>query len=217
MTADPTVLVVAKAPVPGRVKTRLAATVGDAAAARVAAASLLDTLDACTGAVGPDRCRLALAGDLDDAVEAAALRSALAGWSVAPQRGSGLGARIAAAFEESGAPTIQIGMDTPQVTPALLHQAAARLADHDAVLGAAEDGGWWLLGLTDPAAAAAVAGVPMSTEETGRLTHRALTEAGLQVGTAPVLRDIDEVADLAAVAALVGGSRTARAAEAVLR
>ncbi|TYL46222.1 DUF2064 domain-containing protein [Nocardioides sp. BGMRC 2183] len=207
----------AKAPVAGRVKTRLAASIGADAAARIAAASLQDTVEACTDAVGPANCCLALAGDLDAAHDGAVLRSALAGWSVVPQQGNGLGERIAAAFARGAGPTVQIGMDTPQVSAALLRSAAARLVDHEAVLGPAEDGGWWLLGLTEPAAAGVLTRVPMSTPETGRLTRRALVDAGLQVAAAPVLRDVDELEDLVAVAAALPGSRTARAAEAVLR
>ena len=61
-------LVVAKAPMPGRVKTRLGADVGMAAAADLAAAALLDTLLACADAFGADRCLLSLDGDLCDAV-----------------------------------------------------------------------------------------------------------------------------------------------------
>lgn len=210
-----TVLVMAKAPEPGRVKTRLAATIGPEAAARVAAAALLDTLDACASAVDAARCRLAVEGDLAGAVEAAALRSALTGWTVVPQAGHGLGERIARACAATATPVVQIGMDTPQVTAALLRQSVDTLADRDAVLGPAEDGGWWLLGLRDPAGAAALSGVPMSTPMTGALTRQALAGVGLGVADAPSLRDIDELADLRAVAALAPHSRTAAVAREV--
>jgi uncharacterized protein len=214
--AVPTILVMAKAPVPGRVKTRLAAAIGCDAAARVAAAALLDTVAACEQAVGAGRCRLAVDGDLGSAVDAAQLRAALAGWTVVPQSGDSLGDRIAAACGGVAADVVQIGMDTPQVTAALLDRAARLLVDHDAVLGPAEDGGWWLLGLRQPARATAIAAVPMSTPETGALTRQALADAGLSVATAPTLRDVDHVADLHAVAALAPGSRTAAAAAEVL-
>ncbi|GAA1520623.1 TIGR04282 family arsenosugar biosynthesis glycosyltransferase [Nocardioides humi] len=211
-----TVLVLAKAPVAGRVKTRLAADIGVAAAARVAAASLLDTLAVCTSAVGPGRCRLALEGDLAEAVAGLRLCRAVEGWSVVGQSGDGLGDRIAGAFAGLAGPVVQIGMDTPQLTSGLLLDAAARLDGYDAVLGPAEDGGWWLLGLRDPAAATAVAAVPMSTPRTGELTRRALEDAGLSVATAPVLRDVDDLSDLRAVAAGGVGHFAATAAE-VLR
>jgi hypothetical protein len=196
-----TILVVAKAPVPGRVKTRLAVDIGADAAARVAAAALLDTVRACTSALGRRRCRLALDGELADAVDATPIRRALDGWSVVPQGAGDLGERIAAAFGSLQGPVVQIGMDTPQVSTVLLREAAGRLDDHDAVLGDAEDGGWWLLGLRDPARAGALASVPMSTAHTGASTREALEASGLRVAGAPVLRDVDELSDLRAVAA----------------
>lgn len=209
-TADmTTVLVIAKAPVPGRVKTRLAADIGEPAAARVAAAALHDTIDACVDAVGADRCRLALDGELGAAVDGEQIRRALSGWTVRPQQRGGLGQRIAAACAAVTGPVVVMGMDTPQVTGALLRQVASGLDHDDAVLGPAEDGGWWVLGLRDPAAAEVVAAVPMSTARTGADTRAALTAGGLGVGSAPVLRDIDWLVDLRTVAELAPCSRVA--------
>ncbi|MFD1948935.1 TIGR04282 family arsenosugar biosynthesis glycosyltransferase [Nocardioides aestuarii] len=189
-------LVVAKAPHPGRAKTRLAATVGDAVAADLAAAALLDTLRACADAVGADRCVLALADDLAGCAREPDLRHALVGWTVVPQRGAGFAERLAAAHVDAGpGPVVQVGMDTPQLTPALLLEVAAGLDEHDAVLGAAPDGGWWVLALRDPAAAAALRGVRMSTESTGRDTRRALEAGGSSVAEGPSLTDVDTAAD----------------------
>ena len=78
---------------------------------------------------------------------------------------------------------MQIGMDTPQVTAADLTAVADGLGRHEAVLGDAADGGWWVLGLRRPDAAAALRGVPMSTPTTGADTRAALEAAGLAVGT----------------------------------
>ncbi len=189
-------LVVAKAPHPGRAKTRLGASVGDEVAADVAAAALLDTLAACAAAVGPDRCVLALAGDLAGAAREPDLRAALAGWSVVPQRGDDFATRLAAAHEDAGpGPVVQVGMDTPQLTPQLLLDVAAGLDRHDAVLGSAPDGGWWVLALRDPGAASALRGVPMSTPTTGRDTRAALEAAGADVLDGPSLTDVDTAAD----------------------
>ncbi|MEC9052118.1 MAG: DUF2064 domain-containing protein, partial [Actinomycetota bacterium] len=146
-------LVLAKAPVAGRVKTRLGADVGLQRAAELAAAALLDTVEACTAAYGAEHCHLALAGDLAEAVDGSALLAATRGWHVHPQRGDGFDRRLAAAHADvadSGpGPVVQVGMDTPQLTPDLLDLVVAGLERHDAVLGPAEDGGWWVLALRD--------------------------------------------------------------------
>lgn len=207
-----TALVVAKAPVAGLAKTRLAAGTGDTAAADLAAAALLDTLAACTDA--PHRV-IALTGDLDAAERSAELRSALTGWVVLPQRGDGFDERLAAAHADAlaatGAPTVQVGMDTPQLTAAILGEVAGLLADHDAVLGRADDGGWWVLALTDPAAAAALTGVPMSTPTTYDDTLGALRAAGLDVGATNELTDVDTADDAELVAMHAPGTRFAQA------
>lgn len=75
------VLVVAKAPEPGRVKTRLAAAIGDKVAADIAAAALLDTLDAVAAAPVTARA-VALTGDLDSAADSAEIRRRLKSFTV---------------------------------------------------------------------------------------------------------------------------------------
>ena len=68
---------------------------------------------------------------------------------------------------------------------------AAALDDHDAALGPADDGGWWVLALRDPEAAQALADVPMSTPTTFDRTRAALRARGLDVTTVETLRDVD--------------------------
>jgi uncharacterized protein len=194
-------LVMAKAPVAGRVKTRLGAEIGMHAAARVAAAALLDTLAACREAC--DDLHLALDGRLDGCIGERALRRQLAGWTVHPQRGATLGERLARAHRDAAGPgpTVQIGMDTPHVTAAQLRRAAERTGEGQAVLGPAQDGGWWVLALQDPSAASGLAGVRMSCTDTFRRTWEALRGAGHTVHLAETVRDVDTVADAEAVAA----------------
>ena len=213
----PTLLLVAKAPVPGLVKTRLAADVGEAAATEVAAAALLDTIEACTLAVGPERCLLALSGDVSAAVRADEIRAAVAGWTITPQRGNGFGERLANAHAEVTGPVVQIGMDTPQVTPAALLAVAGGLDGSEAVLAPAEDGGWWALALRDPAAADALIDVPMSTPETYAATRSALERRGLRVAESERLRDVDHLSDVAPVAAAAPRTRFAAAAAEIAR
>ncbi|MBZ5740388.1 DUF2064 domain-containing protein [Nocardioides sp. GBK3QG-3] len=167
---------------------------------------------ACRDAFGPDGCLLALSGDLDDAVRGDELRHAVAGWRVAAQRGATFAERLGNAHTDvpPGGPVVQVGMDTPHVTPEQLRRVAAALDDHDAVLGPAEDGGWWVLGLRTPAAAHVLHDVPMSTPTTYDATRAALVGAGLDVGTTEVMRDVDTVPDAEAVAAAAPDGEFAR-------
>lgn len=127
-----------------------------------------------------------------------------ASFDVIRQRGGGLDERLAHAFADvyagCRAPMVLIGMDTPQVTPALLDAAATALHTADAVLGPAADGGFWLLGLRRPAPDLLL-GVPMSTIHTGAVQRARLLHAGLRLADAPQLRDVDTAEDAAAVAA----------------
>jgi hypothetical protein len=210
-------LVMAKAPVAGQVKTRLGAAIGMEEAAKVAAAALLDTITACRAAF--DECHLALDGDLRGAHERASLLDLLDGWAVHPQRGETFGERLARAHADASGPgpTVQIGMDTPQVTAADLREVADSCAEGTAVLGPAPDGGWWVLALEDPTAAAGLAGVPMSRPDTYQRTHGALVAAGRTVLPARSLRDVDTVDDADAVAAQMTTGHFPRAWRAVAR
>jgi hypothetical protein len=200
-------VVIAKEPVAGRVKTRLSPAYSPQQAARLAEASLADTLTAAALVPGVRRV-LALDGTpgcwLPD------------GFEVIPQRGHGLDQRIAtalaAAYARLPVPVVLIGMDTPQVTSVLLEAALRPLVtdDADAAFGPADDGGFWLLGLRRPDPGL-VLGVPMSQPDTGAVQLARLAGAGLRVRQMPALRDVDTAADAAAVAALVPHSRFAAA------
>ncbi|MBA8793955.1 hypothetical protein FHX74_001560 [Friedmanniella endophytica] len=209
-------LVVAKAPVPGQVKTRLTPTLSDHQAAALAAAALLDTLDAVRAAAeGGPAPVIALTGDVDGAAAPGALRAALATTVIIAQRGDQFAERLANAHLDAAGPegaVVQIGMDTPQVDPAVLRSVALRLSDPlgpDAVLGPAVDGGWWLLGLRRARDAQHLVGVPMSRDDTGARTLAALRSAGLRIELTETLTDVDEVTDLAPVAATAPATRFA--------
>ena len=211
------VLVVAKVPVPGQVKTRMAAELGVYAAAELAAAALLDTLDSAEAAFPKDRRVLALAGDLKRAIGAAEIEARFGRWQVVGQRGSGLASRLWHAHQTAAVlvegPVVQVGMDTPQVTGSQLEAFGGALdrGECDAVIGPAVDGGWWVLGVTEPRWAADLSSVPMSTQETGRATRRVLAQRGARVLEAETLRDVDTVADAELVAEAAPGTRFAAA------
>lgn len=199
----PTVAVIAKAPVAGRVKTRLCPPCTPAQAAALAEASLRDTLDAMAG--------------LGAGVRRAILLDGVPGpWhdreAVVAQRGAGLDERLAAGFADLGGPLLIIGMDTPQLTTAVLAGALGALERHAAVLGPATDGGYWCIGLRDAAVAATVLpGVPMSVAHTLAAQRRRLSAAGVRWVEAAPLHDVDTAADAAHVAALAPASRFAGA------
>ncbi len=198
------VLVMAKAPVAGRVKTRLGQDIGMDSAADLAAAALLDTIDACA-AYAPGGCYLALEGSLGDASRGDEISARLASWTVFPQRGASFAERLVNAHTCVPGPLVQVGMDTPQATAQDLEAVVVGLESADAVLAAAEDGGWWALALRNAQKSACLIDVPMSTPNTWRDTRAALVAAGLRVGPGEVLRDVDTIADAQAVADVTTG------------
>ncbi|NMO90858.1 DUF2064 domain-containing protein [Actinomycetospora sp. TBRC 11914] len=212
------VVVLAKAPVPGRAKTRLTPPATPEGAAGVAAAALLDTLDAAAATPGA-RVVVAFEGSTADAVRGDEIAAALAPHVVVPQRGASLGERIAAAHADvaarfPAAVTVQVGMDTPQLDAGLLDAALAHVENGSgAALGLAVDGGWWAVALARPRTADVVRDVPTSTDETGRLTLAALRAAlgHDAVADLPVLSDVDTADDAVRVSELVPHGRFARA------
>lgn len=199
------VIVLAKAPVAGRSKTRLCPPCTPAEAAHLAEAALVDTLDAAAGSSAGRRV-LALEGEPGPWLPP--------GFDVLPQRGDGLAERLAAAFADVGRAAVLVGMDTPQVTPDLLDAAIAALDRHDAVLGEAPDGGYWTIGLQRPRADV-FTGVPMSTEVTGIRQRERLAALGLSYTLLPPRRDVDHFDDALAVADAAPSTRFAAATRAV--
>ena len=200
------ILVITKAPDAGRAKTRLCPPCTYEAAATIAEAALRDTLDAVIA--------------VRDAEPVIVLDGETGSWlppgvQVLTQRGDGLGDRIANAFADAGTPALLIGMDTPQVTTSMLEDALniLRTPGVDAVLGRADDGGWWAIGFRRPAPGA-FAGVPMSTSHTATAQRRRLMELGLRTTLLPTLRDVDTFSDAIVVADEIPGSRFARSVHA---
>ncbi len=191
-------LVIAKEPRPGHSKTRLSPPLTEAEAASVAEAALADTLLAA--AATPASRRILIL----DGSPGAWLPD---GFEVVPQTAGGLDSRLAGAFQETNGPALLIGMDTPQVSAALLTGAIETLCDaaNDAVLGPAEDGGWWAIGLMQPSPEV-FRGIPMSSSQTCRAQIARLDALGLAWAELPTLRDVDEIADARAVARQAPGS-----------
>lgn len=185
-------VVMAKAPVPGRAKTRLCPPLDHVQAATLAEAALADTLQA----VGwtPAARRVVV-------LEGAPGAWLPAGVELIAQRGASLGERLANAVRDVGGPLLLLGMDTPQVTRAGLRGALDALDDAqtDAVLGPTADGGYWAIGLAAPDPQV-FDGVPMSSPATAERQRARLAELGLRVRELPALRDVDTYDDAVAVA-----------------
>jgi uncharacterized protein len=199
------VVVIAKSPQPGRSKTRLMPPCDPPQAARLAEAALRDTLEAVAATPCRERV-LALSGPPGDWLPA--------GFRIVDQGEGTLDRRLAHVFSHCLGPTLLIGMDTPQVGPWLLEEAIAALETPgtDAVIGHAEDGGYWAIGLRRPDPRAFTA-VPMSTAETGVRQEEALHALGLRVRLLPTLRDVDLIGDARAVAAMAPAGAFARAVD----
>jgi rSAM/selenodomain-associated transferase 1 len=195
------VVILAKSPQPGRVKTRLTPVFSPAEAAALAAAAIRDTLDAA---------------------RATGVRTILCWDGPTPewlprdvrlqrQQGDGLAQRLDQAFRDclpttGDHPTLLIGMDTPQLDAADL---CVDWDGADAVLGLSDDGGYWAIGLRryQPGL---FSGVPMSTDRTGAEQLERLVSQGLSVHLLPTHRDVDEPGDAVVVARAQPHTRFAR-------
>ena len=196
-------IVVAKEPVAGRVKTRLCPPCSPAEAALVAEAALADTLGAAL-ASGADRVVLALDGRPGPWCPR--------GVMVIGQGPGSLDRRLAHAWSQGAGcgPALQVGMDTPQVSAGDLNRAMAALQDGqvDAVLGPATDGGWWALGMRRPRPDA-ILGIPTSLPDTGARQAARLAALGMRTRTLEPQTDIDTWPDAVAVAMRAPASRLA--------
>lgn len=189
-------VVIAKAPVPGRSKTRLCPPFSPVAAAALAEAALRDSLAAVLR-TACDRRVLVLEGEPGGWLPQ--------GFELLRQRGGGLEQRLAAAFADVGGPALLIAMDTPQVTPGLLRTGLAAVARGAAALGRTVDGGYWAIGLPAPDARV-FAGIPMSAATTGSRQRSRLAQLGYRIHDLPPLRDVDTAADARAVAEQAPGT-----------
>ena len=201
--------IIAKEPRAGFVKTRLCPPCTPQQAADVAAAALLDTLDAVDAVVarltGVDRVLLF------DGDPTAWKRP---GYRVVAQRGSGLASRLSNAFDDLG-PGLVVGMETPGAVHNLAAGVSALRGGLD-VVGLAVDGGYWAIGLhrADPVV---FDDIPMSTSSTGLAQLSRLHRLQRQVRMLPMSHDLDTIDDLHIAARHAGeGSRLRVAAQALI-
>lgn len=189
------VLIFAKAPRAGQVKTRLCTLFTPQEAMLLAGAMFKDTLEAAY------RSGLSVQVALSGEVQDRSLKRMLKGSRVVDQGEGTFSERMERAFKEKGG--VLIGMDTPQVAPEDLVKAAKLQEAGFTPFGETLDGGWWLLGLNSKDAWRC-RDVPASTSQTSSLQAANLDP--YQVRTLNVLQDVDTPEDAKAVAAMLPNS-----------
>ena len=192
MTTRPVITVFAKPPQQGVAKTRLIPLLGAHGAADLARAFLLDTWSGMT-ALTWARAVLTTPGDR------AAFSTLLPGVEPWEQGPGDLGDRMERMLRRalSQAPlAFCVGSDSPGLPPALLDQARDALTEDDAVLGPAEDGGYFLIGLRDRCPEGLLAALPWSRDDTLEQTRARLQQRGLSVALTDPWFDVDRPEDL---------------------
>jgi len=183
-----TVAILAKAPLPGFSKTRLAPALGADGAAALQARLIERAVEtARTAQIGP--VTLWAAPDRDHPTFQ--MLAALFGVTLAHQPDGDLGIRMLAALEAARGPALVIGTDCPALRPAHLRAAAEALADGvDVVVVPVEDGGYALIGMREPAPEL-FADMPWSTAGVMAETRRRLTRRGMSWREPARLWDVD--------------------------
>ena len=188
------IVIVAKKPEPGRVKTRLCPPLTPPQTARLAEAFLRETVQLARSALQD----IAIGFSPDDTVNW--FETEFPHVTLLPQGTGDLGHRMAhlfvQAFATESEPVILVGADTPQLSPQRLTEAAAELeGDTDLVLGPAADGGYYLVGLKSPTPEL-FRNIDWGSATVLRQTVERANTLGLQVALLREERDIDEPADL---------------------
>ena len=208
-----TIIVMAKLPVPGRVKTRLHPVYGPVGAARIHLAMLecvLERLAGVFGVVGADLV-LALDADaavLDEAWQGAAGREVPASWRLLSQGAGDLGCRMAhvagqlmshdeASVQEEGA-VVFFGVDSPDVPGEVLARLPAGMSGNTAMIGRVEDGGYWTIAAC-PWRDCLVRDIDWGTSRVYDQSIRAAGEGGFDGDELPSWFDVDHAKDVAAL------------------
>jgi len=193
------VVVFAKAPMEGEVKTRLCPPLTPDEAASLHGSLVMDLLEKCQAVKGCDRILAASPTSQHPFFKAMEARFKVKLWE---QTGETLGARMAKTFQEGLVSAYQalviVGTDIPELAPRMVTQAITALRDHDVVLGPTFDGGYYLVGLRKYVPEIFL-DIPWSTDQVCELTEQHIQRLGLSMARLPTLRDIDTIEDLQAM------------------
>jgi hypothetical protein len=196
---DSALIIFAKAPIPGQVKTRLCPPLSPDEAASLHGSIVLDMLERSRSLPSMDR--FVACFPSPDHVFFKILEERH-GVRLLAQAGEDLGARMAGALDDVFARgyrrALVIGTDLPTLPGSVFGEAFRLLDAHDLVLGPARDGGYYLIGLRKPAPEL-FAGIPWSTDRVLALTQSKASAAGLKTALLPVRRDVDTLDDLLAL------------------
>ena len=208
--ADTALVIMARYPEPGKTKTRLARSLGDAPVALLYTAFLTDlaqqfasypTCDLRWTYTPPASAFPELATTLAPAIQPN---------DCFPQQGEDLGKRLQYAFQwtqrQGFRYTIVIGSDTPHVSRSIIDDARARLEEADVILGPAEDGGYYLIAMRSPYDV--FSGIPMSTSVVLEMTIASAKRQDLRVELVETLLDVDELPDLQRLARMLQNDPT---------
>jgi hypothetical protein len=202
--ADGALVIFAKAPVPGQVKTRLCPPLTPDEAATLHGSFVLDMLERTKLAVRQFRLPLdrILACAPDSKQVFFKIMEERHGVSLIDQAGEDLGARMHRAFTEMFVrdyrQVLIIGTDAPSLPLAYYQQAVVALKDHELVLGPAQDGGYYLIGLTRTVPEL-FSEIPWSTDQVLIQTRGKAERLRLKTAYLPPWRDIDTIQDLQAL------------------
>jgi len=194
--ASAALIMFAKAPVAGHVKTRLSPPLTPDEAASLHGSLVLDLLERCQSLKGCDKILAGAPTPEHPFFGAMKTRFKIPVWD---QVGHDLGARMAHTFQSSlGSPyhsVLIVGTDIPGITVPLISTAFKSLQENDVVVGPTLDGGYYLIGLRSPVPEL-FENIPWSTDSVFALTEEKITALGLSLKILPMLRDLDTVEDL---------------------
>ena len=196
----PCLAIAAKQPESGRVKTRIAAEIGDDQAAELCRCALHDTLALASAVVHVTR---AVSYAPATAEARRYFETEAPAFELLPQHGADLGQRMQDLFSrlmQRFSPVVLIGSDSPDLPAAFIEGAFALLTQADAVLGPANDGGYYLIGL-NAVQPALFERIDWSTDAVAEQTRVRARETGLRLAELPRWHDLDTVADLRLLAA----------------
>jgi rSAM/selenodomain-associated transferase 1 len=200
-------IIFAKAPIPGEVKTRLCPPLTPDEAASLHGTLVLDAVERAKGLPGAS---LYVAGTPDITHPFFKVMEGRYGAKLLAQRGTDLGSRMEwamqDAFEQGSQEVLLTGTDLPTLPRAHLVEALTLIKKHDVVLGPTADGGYYLIGLRK-LVSALFEGIAWSTASVFAETKKKVAQAGLSLGLLPECRDLDTVEDLKTFIGLCGKER----------